>query len=104
MVQNLAEFDYVQSLRDEDNAPRSNYSVRTGFTDAVDYQPPNTIFDDDYIVLDQKKVPQNMIESIEQKMIKINRKLVKKFGTQAELEKKINSEIETDKNGNVSVD
>lgn len=104
MVKNLAQFDYVQSLRDEDNIPKSNYSVRTGLTDAVDYHPPNSIFDDDYVVLDQKKVPQNMIESIEKKMIKINRKLVKQFGSKAELEKKINAEIQTDKNGNVSVD
>ena len=45
-----------------------------------------------------------MIESIERKMIKINRKLVKQFGTKADLEKKIASEIKSDENGNVSVD
>jgi len=37
MAQNLAEFDYVQSLRDEVNIPRSNYSAKSGLTDAVDY-------------------------------------------------------------------
>ena len=62
MIQNLTEFDYVQSLRDDDNIPRSNYSQKTGLTDAVSWNEPKTIFDDDYIVLDQKKVPQNMIE------------------------------------------
>jgi hypothetical protein len=31
--------------------------MRSGFTDAVDYQEPKNIFDDDYIVLDSKKVP-----------------------------------------------
>ena len=104
MNQNLAEFDYVQSLKDQDNIPRSSYSVKTGLTDAVNYEEPKTIYDDDYIVLDQKKVPQNMIESIERKMIKINRKLVKQFATKADLEKKISSEIKSDQNGNVSVD
>lgn len=52
MIQNLTEFDYVQSLRDDDNIPRSNYSQKTGLTDAVSWNEPKTIFDDDYIVLD----------------------------------------------------
>ena len=104
MIQNLTEFDYVQSLRDDDNIPRSNYSQRTGLTDAVSWNEPKTIFDDDYIVLDQKKVPQNMIEQIEAKTIKINRKLVKKFGTTDNLKKQINEQITSDANGNVSVD
>ena len=45
-----------------------------------------------------------MIESIEKKMIRINRKLVKQFGTKEELEKKILGDIKADDNGNVSVD
>ena len=37
--------------------PRSGASARSGLTDAVDYHEPKSIFDDDYVVLDQKKVP-----------------------------------------------
>ena len=73
-------------------------------TDAVAFKAPTTIWEADYIVLDQKKVPQNTIESIESKMIKINRRLKKEFKTQSKFDKKIKEEITSDKNGNVSVD
>ncbi len=33
-------------------------------TDAVAWNEPKAIFQDDYVVLDQKKVPQNTIEQI----------------------------------------
>ena len=56
---------------------RSNASMRSGLSDAVDYYEPKSIFNDDYVVLDQTKVPQNTIESIESKLIKVNRKLKK---------------------------
>ena len=48
-------------------------------TDAQDFKAPKSIFDDDYIVLDQKKVPQNTIEQIELMMIKVNRRIKKQF-------------------------
>jgi len=38
-------------------APPTGASMRSGVTDAVDYQPPRSIFDDDYVVLDQSRVP-----------------------------------------------
>jgi hypothetical protein len=78
--------------------------MRSGMTDAQDYREPRTIFDDDYIVLDQKKVPQNMIEQIENRMIKVNRRLKKQFGDQTTFEKKVKEAVESDANGNVSVD
>ena len=36
---------------------RSAASVKSGLTDAIAYNEPKSIFDDDYVVLDQKKVP-----------------------------------------------
>ena len=42
--------------------PRSYASVRSGITDAIDHREPRGIFDDDYVILDQKKVTQNVIE------------------------------------------
>ena len=65
---------------------------------------PKTIFDDDYIVLDQKKVPQNMIEKIEKRTIRVNRRLKREFGDRDKLDKIIKEEITPDDNGNVSVD
>ena len=58
---------------------RSAASVKSGLTDAIAWNEPKSIFDDDYVVLDQKKVPQNTIEQIEKKMVKINRKIRKRF-------------------------
>ena len=37
--------------------PPSNASVRSGLSDAVAWQEPKSIFDDEYVVLDLKKVP-----------------------------------------------
>jgi len=84
--------------------PASSGSMRSGMTDAQDYREPRSIFDDDYIVLDQKKVPQNMIEQIETRMVKVNRRLKKQFGDQTEFSKKVKEVIKSDANGNVSVD
>jgi len=36
----------------DSQAPKSNASYRSGMTDAIDYQPPKGIFEDDYVVLD----------------------------------------------------
>ena len=59
--------------------PQTSNSIRSGMTDAQDFKAPKSIFDDDYIVLDQKKVPQNTIEQIELRMIKVNRRIKKQF-------------------------
>jgi len=40
---------------------------------------PKTIYEDEYVVLDQKQVPQNIIEGIEKKTIRMNRRIRKKF-------------------------
>jgi hypothetical protein len=55
-------------------------------------------------VLDLKKVPQNTIEQIEKKIIKINRKIKNKYPNRDDLEKKVKESIEADGNKNVSVD
>jgi len=40
-----------------DASIKSAATMRSGLTDAVGYVEPKSIFDDDYIVLDSKKVP-----------------------------------------------
>lgn len=87
-----------------DASIKSAATMRSGLTDAVGYVEPKSIFDDDYIVLDSKKVPQSTIEQIEAKMIKINRKLKKKFKNESEFASKLKENITADKNGNVTVD
>lgn len=104
LVEDLMNFDYIKSQYDEGSVPASSGSMRSGMTDAQDYKEPRSIFDDDYIVLDQKKVPQNMIEQIETRMVKVNRRLKKQFGDKDQFAKKVKEVIKADSNGNVSVD
>jgi hypothetical protein len=68
-------FDFIKTQGG--SQPNSSASMRSDLTDVQNYRAPRSIFDDDYIVLDQKKVPQNVIEQIENRMIKINRRLKK---------------------------
>ena len=84
--------------------PRSNASVKSGLTDAMGWNEPKGVFDDEYVVLDLKKVPQNTIEQIERKIIKVNRKIKNQFPNKGEFEKKVKESIEADGNKNVSVD
>lgn len=65
---------------------------------------PKTIYEDEYVVLDQKKVPQNIIENIESKMIRMNRRLKTKFGSKEKFEEAFKQDVHADKNGNISVD
>lgn len=50
-------------------------------------------------------MPQNVIENIEKRLIKMNRKLKIKFGQNQEaFEKQLAEEVKPDANGNISVD
>ena len=55
LVQDLNQFDYMTAQHGDQ--PGTGASMRSGVTDALDYQVPRSIFDDDYVVLDQNKVP-----------------------------------------------
>jgi hypothetical protein len=64
----------------DDKIPLSKQSIRSMQpTEMSDFMEPPGIYEDDYTVLDQKKVPQNIIENIESKLIKMNRKLKRQF-------------------------
>ena len=50
-------------------------------------------------------MPQNVIENIERRLIKMNRKLKIKFNqSQEAFEKKLYEDVQADANGNISVD
>ena len=57
--------------------------MRSAFapTEFSDIQEPKNLHEDDYIVLDNKKVPQNVAELIEKRLVVMNRTLKRKFGT-----------------------
>lgn len=87
-----------------ENAAKTSHTVRSGLTDAIAWKEPKGIFEDDYVVLDSKKVPQSTIEQIEKKMIKVNRRLKKQFPDFNTFDQKLRQEVTSDVNGNVSVD
>lgn len=63
MMDDLLNFDYIKSQYDGgSDIPRSHATQRSAISDVQDIKDPKNLFEDDYIVLDQKKVPQNMIE------------------------------------------
>lgn len=78
-IQDVQDFDYRKEQFNDGNPARSGASMRSGITDALDYRESRGIYEDDYVVLDQKKVPQNMIEQIESRTVKVNRRLNKLF-------------------------
>jgi len=100
LMEDVQMYDYMADT----SQVKSAGTVRSGLTDAIAKPEPKSIFDEDYIVLDQKKVPQNVIESIENKMIKVNRKIKRVFKDENELDSKIKECVTADANGNVSVD
>ena len=105
LIDDVMEFDYrVQQFNDDEFAPKSHGSFRSGLEDALDAREQRNIYNDDYVVLDQKKVPQNMIEHIETRTVKINRRLKKLYPNQKDLKEKIDNEIKSDANGNITVD
>ena len=102
LIKDIGEFDYMEAQYGQ--VPPSNASMRSGVTDAIDFQPPRSIFEDDYVVLDQNKVPQNVIENIENRTVKINRKLKKIFTERAKFDEHVAANLTADPHGNVSVD
>lgn len=64
-----------------------------------------TIFEDNYIVLDSQKVPINMLDSIESRLVKVGRHLKRVFGNEQAMDKALKEATsQLDKNGNISVD
>lgn len=53
LIEDVQNFDYMI----EQSQPRSAATQKSGLTDAIAHNEPKGIFDDDYIVLDQRKVP-----------------------------------------------
>ena len=57
------------------------------------------------MVLDSQNVPANKLDTIERSLVKVNRFLRDKFnGSQVNFENYLKEQVDTDKNGNISVD
>lgn len=103
MAADLRSFDYNQETN-EGIIPKSANSISSGRRSYFGALVQRNVFNDDLLVLDSQKVPANKLDVIERQLVKVNRFLQDKFKTQAEFEKYLRERVDTDKNGNISVD
>ncbi len=101
MTRDLQAFNYDEETN-HGVLPRSEASISDGAYSLAGAEPRKNVFDG-YTILDAKRVPQNLGESIEKKLIKMNRVLQRKFKDRAEFETALRKH-DVDKNGNLSVD
>ena len=105
LVDELRSFNYEEAVNNKNpieyaESTKNNFSKTPGET-----RKRKTIFEDDYIVLDSQKVPNNVLESIEQRLSRVTRYLKRHFGSEKALDKALKENlVEQDKNGNLSVD
>ena len=103
MVHDLQTFNYDQ----ETNAgllPKSSASISSGRYSVANKNVYKDVFTEEYVVQDGKRVPQNQIETIEKRLIKMNRLLQAKFPNQQAFEKSLQASAGEDANGNLNVD
>ncbi len=104
MIEHLKTFDYDQATNERARVS-SKRSTSSFHSDMMPHMnKAKTIFDDDYIVLDAQKVPPNTLEGIERRLIKVNRYFQRRFGDEKSFKQALNSEVTSDKNGNVPID
>ena len=101
MSRDLQSFNYDEETN-HGVLPRSEASISDGAYSLAGAEPRKNVFDN-YTILDAKRVPQNVGESIEKKLIKMNRVLQRKFPAKKDFEAAL-LKHDVDKNGNLSVD
>jgi len=84
--------------------PRSALSISSGKYSVSGVAPKKDIFNDEYIVVDARKVPQNQMEFIEKRLVKMNRIIKDKFKTQDIFAKNLQDKAGSDQNGNLNID
>ena len=87
MADDLRRFDYDQETnKGFVRATRSQASVSSGQRSIKGIIEPRDVFHhEDYEVLNQQKVPQNVMEKIEKANLKVRRHLAAHFGSQEEM-------------------
>ena len=103
MAADLRGFNYNQETN-EGLLPKSANSISSGRRSYFGALVQRNVFPDDMLVLDSQKVPANKLDNIERQMIRVNRVLQDKFKTREVFETYLRERVDTDKNGNISVD
>lgn len=63
-----------------------------------------TVFNADFDIYDTKRIPQNQLEQIEKRVVKMNRLMKDKFKNQDALQKCLKAQASADANNNLNVD
>lgn len=105
LVDELRCFNYEEAVNNKNPVDFAESTKNSFSKTPGEPRKRKTIFEDDYIVLDSQKVPNNVLENIEQRLSRVTRYLKRHFGSERALEKALKDNIpEKDKNGNLSVD
>lgn len=103
MANDLRSYNYDRETN-EGILPKSRASITSGAYSVPGNRSPKNVFTDGYTILDGQKVPQNVIENVEKRLVKMNRTLKGKYPNQAAFEKAVAEKAGADKNGNLNVD
>jgi Ca2+-binding EF-hand superfamily protein len=83
--------------------PRSAQSISSGKHSIQAVDPKRTVFNSNFDVYDTKRIPQNQLEQIEKRVVKMNRLFRDKFKTEANLQASL-QKVPADANQNLNVD
>ena len=103
MALDLLTFNYDKETN-EGILPRSQASISSGAYSIPGVKEVKNVFTDDYTVVNSKQVPQNQVEIIEKKLVKLNRILKSKFANKEAFQKSLTEKAGADENGNLNVD
>lgn len=78
MASDLQAFNFDKETN-EGILPRSAHSISDGAYSIAGVAPKRNVFNDDYLVVNSKQVPQNQVELIEKRLVKVNRFIKDKF-------------------------
>lgn len=101
LIEELRFFNYEEANAHKGGEPEHHSQSVSRLTQ----QRKKTIFEDEYIVLDSQKVPPNVLDQIEEKLVKVSRFLKRTYGNDKTLDQALKESCSVqDKNNNISVD
>ena len=103
MADDILAFNYDQETN-EGILPKSSASVSSGAYSIPGVKPVKNVFNDDYTIVNSKQAPQNQLEMIEKRFVKLNRILQGKFPNKEAFQKSLIEKAGADANGNLNVD
>lgn len=104
MASDLKNFNYDMETNYGILPKSSRGSISSGRHSYFGSMAQKNVFNDDLVIVDSSKVPASKLEQIERHLVKVNRHLQDKFGSQQKFDKFLREKIDLDKNGNIDVE